>query len=59
VSVETSAPKRLARFVVGLGGAPKPLTDALAAEVAKLARGALDSIAAKREDTVEQPRSPR
>ena len=44
VTVETSAPKRLARFVVGLGGAAKALTPGLEAEVAALARGALEGI---------------
>ena len=47
VTVETSAPKRLARFVVGLGTSAKPLTPELEAEVATLAKGALDSIASK------------
>lgn len=47
VTVETSAPKRLARFVVSLGAAAKPLTPVLEAEVATLAKGALESIAAK------------
>jgi predicted DNA-binding transcriptional regulator YafY len=41
VTVETSAGKRLARFVVGLGGAAKPLTPDLAREVIALAEGAL------------------
>ncbi|HEX7601168.1 MAG TPA: WYL domain-containing transcriptional regulator [Polyangiaceae bacterium] len=45
VTLETSAPKRLARFVVSLGAAAKPLTPALEAEVSALAKGALDSIA--------------
>jgi hypothetical protein len=36
----------LARFVVGLGAAAKPLTPELGREVAALARGALDSIGA-------------
>jgi predicted DNA-binding transcriptional regulator YafY len=44
VTLETSAPKRLARFVVGLGPAAKPLTPKLELEVAALARGALESI---------------
>ena len=44
VTVETSAPKRLARFVVGLGGAAKALTPGLEAEVVALARGALEGI---------------
>jgi predicted DNA-binding transcriptional regulator YafY len=47
VTVETSALKRLARFVVGLGAAAKPLTPALEAEVVTLAQGALDAIASK------------
>lgn len=46
VTLETSAPSRLARFVVGLGAAAKPLTPELGREVAALARGALDSIGA-------------
>ena len=46
VSLETSAPSRLARFVVGLGATAKPLTPELGREVAALARGALDSIGA-------------
>lgn len=41
VEVDTAALKRLARFVVGLGDAAKPLTAELRAEVAALARGAL------------------
>ena len=47
VSVDTSALKRLARFVVGLGNAAKPLTAALESEVAALARGSLEAIASK------------
>ncbi len=43
VTLETAAPKRLARYVVGLGAAAKPLTPALAKEVRALAQGALDS----------------
>ena len=46
VTVETSAPQRLARFVVGLGLAAKPLTPELEREVAALAQGALGSIGA-------------
>lgn len=45
VTLETSAVRRLARFVVGLGAAAKPLTPALEGEVAILAKGALDAIA--------------
>lgn len=41
IDVETAAPKRLARFVVGLGEAAKPLTAEFQAEVTDLARGAL------------------
>ncbi len=41
VTLEGSAAKRLARFVVGLGGAAKPLTPDLAREVTALAEGAL------------------
>jgi hypothetical protein len=43
VTLETSAPKRLARFVVGLGAAAKPLTPELERDVAALAQGALES----------------
>jgi predicted DNA-binding transcriptional regulator YafY len=45
VDVETAALKRLARFVVGLGAAARPLTKELEAEVTELARGALDASA--------------
>jgi predicted DNA-binding transcriptional regulator YafY len=48
VTLETSALTRLARFVVGLGAAAKPLTPALEAEVSTLAKGALASIAARK-----------
>ena len=41
IDVETAALRRLARFVVGLGDAARPLTEALEAEVNALARGAL------------------
>jgi predicted DNA-binding transcriptional regulator YafY len=44
VSLETSAPKRLAGFVVGLGAAAKPLTAALELQVTALAEGALGAI---------------
>lgn len=44
VAVETAALGRLARYVVGLGEAGKPLTDELRAEVRSLAQGALTSI---------------
>lgn len=47
VTVVTSALKRLARYVVGLGGATKPLTPELESEVATLANGVLASIASK------------
>ena len=47
VTLETSALRRLARFVVGLGASAKPLTPALEAEVAALAKGALEAIASK------------
>ncbi len=47
VTLETSAPKRLARFVVGLGAAAKPLTPELEREVVALAEGALGSIRAQ------------
>jgi predicted DNA-binding transcriptional regulator YafY len=51
VTLETSAPKRLARFVVGLGSAARALTPVLApvlaVEVAALARGALDAAEAE------------
>jgi predicted DNA-binding transcriptional regulator YafY len=44
VTVGTSAPRRLARFVVGLGASAKPLTPDLEREVAALAEGALEAI---------------
>ena len=47
VTLETSALTRLARFVVGLGAAAKPLTPALEAAVSGLAKGALDAIGTK------------
>jgi len=47
VTVETAALKRLARFVVGLGAAAKPLTPGLEAEVTMLASGALRAIEPK------------
>ncbi len=47
VHIETAALKRLARYVVGLGGAAKPLTPELAEAVAAIARGALASIDAR------------
>jgi predicted DNA-binding transcriptional regulator YafY len=47
VSLETTAVQRLARFVVGLGGAAKVLTKQLEGEVASLATGALSGIEAK------------
>ncbi len=43
VTVETSAAKRLARFVVGLGGAARATTPELAREVTSLATGALEA----------------
>jgi predicted DNA-binding transcriptional regulator YafY len=49
VTVETSAAKRLARFVVGLGGAARTLTPDLAREVTTLAEGALEASRAKAE----------
>lgn len=54
VTLDTSAPKRLARFVVGLGASAKPLTPELEREVAALAEGALGSIRAQREGSAEQ-----
>jgi predicted DNA-binding transcriptional regulator YafY len=48
VSVRTAGLPRLARYVVGLGGAAKPVTPELAEAVAGLARGALEAIEAKR-----------
>jgi predicted DNA-binding transcriptional regulator YafY len=42
VSIETSAVLRLARFVVGFGGAARPENAALAEAVVELAQGALD-----------------
>jgi predicted DNA-binding transcriptional regulator YafY len=47
VSIETSALPRLARYVVGLGAAAKPLTPELELAVSALAHGALASIAAR------------
>jgi len=47
VSADTTAVKRLARFVAGLGIAAKPLTAELELEVATLARGVLASISDK------------
>ena len=44
VTTQTSALPVLGRFVVGLGAAAKPLSPALEAEVARLARGALEAI---------------
>lgn len=44
VTTETAGLNRLARFVVGLGAAAKPLTPELEKEVATIARGALASI---------------
>jgi predicted DNA-binding transcriptional regulator YafY len=46
VTLNTSAPKRLARYVVGLGAAAKPLTPGLDVEVGMLAKGALEAIGA-------------
>jgi predicted DNA-binding transcriptional regulator YafY len=43
IDVETAALERLARFVVGLGAAARPLTAELEAAVTELARGALDA----------------
>jgi predicted DNA-binding transcriptional regulator YafY len=45
VYIETSAVVRLARFVVGLGGAARPESPELAAIVVELARGALEQAA--------------
>lgn len=47
VSLETSAPKRLAGFVLALGGAAKPLSPELEREVVALAEGALVAIRAQ------------
>lgn len=44
VTAQTAALDRLARYVVGLGGAARPLTAALQAEVARLAQGALAAL---------------
>lgn len=43
ITLETTAVERLARYVVGLGGAARALTPALASEVVRLAKGALAS----------------
>ena len=68
VSAETSAVLRLARFVVGLGGAARPETVALVSAVAELARGALEQVqggtealetTAIPEDPAERPAQPR
>jgi hypothetical protein len=47
VRIETSAVIRLARFVVGFGGAARPETPELAAIVVELARGALEQASAQ------------
>jgi predicted DNA-binding transcriptional regulator YafY len=44
VTLDTSATRRLARFVVGFGAAAKPLTPELAREVVALAEGALKAV---------------
>jgi predicted DNA-binding transcriptional regulator YafY len=51
VNIETSGVVRLARFVVGLGGAARPENPALIEAVAELARGALDQVRAKAPET--------
>lgn len=43
VTVKTSAPQRVARYVVGLGGAASAETEGLATLVRELARGALEA----------------
>ncbi len=43
VTIETSALKRLGRYVVGLGASAKALTPALEAEVLALAKGAIEA----------------
>jgi predicted DNA-binding transcriptional regulator YafY len=56
VSIETSAVIRLARFVVGLGGAARPEPPPeLAAIVAELARGALEQAAARERENKTIP----
>jgi predicted DNA-binding transcriptional regulator YafY len=45
ITAHTTAIGKLARFVIGLGGAAIPETPALAAEVEALARGALQAVA--------------
>lgn len=47
VTIETAAPRRLARFVVGLGASAKALTPALETEVLALAQGAIEANASK------------
>jgi predicted DNA-binding transcriptional regulator YafY len=47
VTIETSALKRLGRYVVGLGASAKALTPALEAEVIALAKGAIEANAPK------------
>ncbi len=48
VTLETSALKRLARYVVGLGGSARALTPALEAEVIALAKGAIEANASSK-----------
>jgi predicted DNA-binding transcriptional regulator YafY len=55
ITVETSAVSRLARFVVGLGAAAKPLTPDLEREVVALANGALEACS----ESTKQPRGAR
>jgi predicted DNA-binding transcriptional regulator YafY len=47
VTIETSALKRLGRYVVGLGASAKALTPALEAEVIALAKGAIEANGSK------------
>jgi hypothetical protein len=54
VTIKTSALRRLARFVVGLGGAARPDDRALAAAVAEIAQEALDQ-ARSALDALERP----
>jgi predicted DNA-binding transcriptional regulator YafY len=54
VSIETSGLVRLARFVVGLGGAARPETVALVEAVAELARGALEQVQGRAQETETQ-----
>jgi predicted DNA-binding transcriptional regulator YafY len=58
VTLETAAPSRLARYVVGLGAAAKPMSPELERAVIALAEGALASVkAGPQEPSVADPDS--